>query len=191
MMVKHGDSPIATPAGTSEQVRTRGIPTLFHDVLFRSRLEAKWAAMLDRWGWHWEYEAHDLAGYVPDFVVHLHRPLLVEVKALPDEYKAAQDKINASGWEGEALIVSSTIVGSTIGRFGELESAPDGFSSVWHEARVYRCLNYDHISVLPEDGDWTCRVCGCGRGLGNAHVGEYDPAADWAWATNRVQWRAA
>jgi len=166
-----------------------GIPTLYRGVLMRSRLEAKFAALFDRWGWHWEYEPQDLDRYLPDFVLHLHCPLLVEVKALPSEYAAAEKKISASGWGGEALIVSGAIDGSRVGRFGSIVAGPDGSQLYWCDASVFRCLNCGSVSVLPEDGCWTCRVCG--EGYGNAHVGEYDPAEDWAWSTNRVQWRAA
>lgn len=45
------------------------IPTRYAGVQFRSRLEARWAAMFDLLGWTWEYEPIDLAGYIPDFVV--------------------------------------------------------------------------------------------------------------------------
>ena len=56
------------------------IPTLYKDVQFRSRLEAKWAAFFDLLGWPWDYEPFDLNGYIPDFILHLHEPVLVEVK---------------------------------------------------------------------------------------------------------------
>jgi len=59
---------------------TTGIPTLFEGVNFRSRLEARWAAMFTLLGWRWTYEPIDLAGYIPDFVLHFATPLLVEVK---------------------------------------------------------------------------------------------------------------
>jgi hypothetical protein len=47
------------------------IPTRYHDTDFRSRLEARWAIVLDRLGvrWYYEYEAHSLpsGSYLPDF----------------------------------------------------------------------------------------------------------------------------
>lgn len=42
-------------------------PTYYADVLFRSRLEATWAAFFDLCGWTWEYEPLDLRGWTPDF----------------------------------------------------------------------------------------------------------------------------
>lgn len=42
-------------------------PTYYADVLFRSRLEATWAAFFDLCGFPWEYEPLDLKGWTPDF----------------------------------------------------------------------------------------------------------------------------
>jgi len=64
-------------------------PTEYAGVLFRSRLEARWAAFLDLLGWAWEYEPIDLRGWTPDFRVRFPchhsecaggHTLLVEVK---------------------------------------------------------------------------------------------------------------
>ena len=64
-------------------------PTFYKDVLFRSRLEARWAAFFDLAGWEWEYEPIDLEGWSPDFRVSFpcghsecngSHVLLVEVK---------------------------------------------------------------------------------------------------------------
>lgn len=57
-----------------------GIPTTYRGTLFRSRLEARWAAFFDEMDWPWEYEPFDADGYIPDFALLGNRPLLVEVK---------------------------------------------------------------------------------------------------------------
>lgn len=44
-------------------------PTVYSDVQFRSRLEARWAAFFDLVDWTWEYEPIDLPGWTPDFRV--------------------------------------------------------------------------------------------------------------------------
>lgn len=64
--------------------------TVYAGVVFRSRLEAKWAAMFDICGWRWEYEPCDLPGWSPDFFLNItrrrrgggnrHITLLAEVK---------------------------------------------------------------------------------------------------------------
>ena len=45
------------------------IPTIYAEVLFRSRLEARYAAFFDFAEWEWEYEPLDLKGWIPDFLV--------------------------------------------------------------------------------------------------------------------------
>ncbi len=92
----------ATPAG---------IETTYRGARFRSRLEARWAAMFDALGWRWEYEPVDLDGYIPDFVLVLRQPLLAEVKSeftCEALIAAASGKIEASGWLGVAQIVGAS-----------------------------------------------------------------------------------
>jgi len=42
-------------------------PTLYKGVMYRSRLEARWAVFFDLAGWKHEYEPIDLPGWSPDF----------------------------------------------------------------------------------------------------------------------------
>jgi len=77
-------------------VTIKAIPTKYAGVQFRSRLEARWAAMFDMLGWEWEYEPIDLDGYIPDFIVG--EKMLVEVKPDNSEFRAAEQKILQSGW---------------------------------------------------------------------------------------------
>jgi hypothetical protein len=62
----------------------KAIPTLYRGVQFRSRLEARWAAMFDLMGWNWRYEPLDFDGWIPDFIIkrayEAGDDLLVEVK---------------------------------------------------------------------------------------------------------------
>lgn len=51
------------------QYNIKAHPTLYKGVLFRSRLEARWAAFFDLAGWTWEYEPFDFNGWTPDFRV--------------------------------------------------------------------------------------------------------------------------
>jgi hypothetical protein len=63
----------------SERPDRRGIPTLYRGVQYRSRLEAKWAAMFDLLGWEYQYEPFDLEGWIPDFLL-TRAKVLIEVK---------------------------------------------------------------------------------------------------------------
>src|SRR4051794_36842200 len=47
----------------------KAIPTRYRGRLFRSRLEARYAAFFDIVKWEWEYEPFDLEGWIPDFRV--------------------------------------------------------------------------------------------------------------------------
>lgn len=80
------------------------------DILFRSRLEAKWAYIFDKLGWEWEYEPIDLNGYIPDFILtNFHEEVLVEVKPVlrKEEFQKYTEKIINSGWEKEFLILGA------------------------------------------------------------------------------------
>ena len=46
------------------------IKTKYNDILFKSRLEARWAAFFDLMNWKWEYEPIDCNGWIPDFVIY-------------------------------------------------------------------------------------------------------------------------
>lgn len=98
--------------------RTKGIPTRYAGVQFRSRLEARWAAFFDICEWRWDYEPIDLDGYIPDFLVDTPdtKQLLVEVKpALKlTDYQEAQATIDESEWSGEAATVGA-LVGAAYG----------------------------------------------------------------------------
>lgn len=84
-------------------------------ILFRSRIEARWAKMFTELGFDWDYEPFDLDGYIPDFIIRLPNEysieILVEVKSTTNfetlfQYK---NKIEESGWKGHYLIVGSKI----------------------------------------------------------------------------------
>ena len=93
------------------QERRKGIATTHNGVRYRSRLEAKWAEFFRLLGWRAFYEPFDLDGYIPDFILHGHKQqILVEVKPVSgmDDplFKETTAKIEQSGWQHEALIVS-------------------------------------------------------------------------------------
>jgi hypothetical protein len=111
------------------------IPTFYDGRMYRSRLEARWAAFFGAVGWPFEYEPLELEGYIPDFVLLFDKPVLVEVKpALVitdlEQYAA---KIERTSWDGEALIVGarlfdseSFITGPAIGILAERMKWVDG-----------------------------------------------------------------
>lgn len=174
------------------------IPTEFRGIMFRSRLEARWAAAFDALKWPWEYEPLDLEGYIPDFVLSFARPLLVEIKPTValEPWTEAERKIERSGWDGEAMILGTGSLWATkypidmqpaIGRFGE---RVDG-SWQWDSARLFWCSTCGKPSVLSEGGSWQCRRSGCAPGGGNEHLSNaFAWPSIWAEAGNLVQWHA-
>ena len=102
------------------------IETKYRGMLFRSRLEARWAAFFDRAGWHWEYEPFDLSGWVPDFAIRApsgpaRKPVLVEVKPILEMHGPTIERIeraiSASGLDYEALLLGSSIVTDNMQRY--------------------------------------------------------------------------
>ena len=71
------------PFFISSIMKIKAKPTKYNGILYRSRLEATWAAFFDLCGWSHHYEPFDLKGWVPDFEITTNkdwRRLLVEVK---------------------------------------------------------------------------------------------------------------
>ena len=64
-------------------MKVKAKKTSYGGTIFRSRLEATWAAFFDRAELPWAYEPIDLEGWVPDFAIWLERPVYVEVKPAP------------------------------------------------------------------------------------------------------------
>jgi hypothetical protein len=59
------------------------IPTEYKGRMYRSRLEARWAAFFDHLGWEPEYEPFDLGQWSPDFLLRALN-VLVEVKPITE-----------------------------------------------------------------------------------------------------------
>ena len=171
------------------------IPTTYRGIEFRSRLEAKWAAMFDGLEWQWEYEPIDLNGYIPDFILLFRdKEILVEVKPAMsvDELWPHVSKIDESGWDGEVLIVGASVKGF-LGLLREDrrqyvdEYNPNPYW--WNEAYRYGCEGHRGAGFGHLLGSWHCRVCG--EYDGNGHMDStydiYESA--WAQATNAVKYR--
>lgn len=157
------------PPSLIMQTEIKAIPTEYNGHRFRSRLEAKWACFFDNCGWPWEYEALDLEGYIPDFILTLpHAHVLVEVKPVMDQSEFAQhwSKIKQSGWDKEAMIVGARIFKdgdqwADVGVIGSLvERDAQG---AWNPAPAIMetCEKCKLISFFHDTDTWRCRVGGC------------------------------
>jgi hypothetical protein len=147
-------------------MRHASIPTFYSGVNFRSRLEARWAALFDIFEWEWEYEPFDLVGWIPDFVLKRNNHILVEVKPtrvyLPE---IGAEMHNAAPKEYSLLLVGIT---------------PDFQSGItgWHASKKYR----EDIEKSNEQLVWNDWIPWL----------DLDPGVRrrvWAAAGNRVQWK--
>lgn len=182
------------------------IETTYKGYKFRSRLEAKWASVFDQLGWEWEYEPVDLDGYIPDFLLLFPwKDVLCEIKPATtiDDALLASQKIELSGWDGEAIILGSgihkrifgwldeTIIGVIAERTGPESgrtNEPDGWW--WDRCVLCRCKQCNRPSIHHYNGWWGCRVCG--QYEGNQDLGEFAPErfeGMWAQAHNETKWR--
>lgn len=155
--------------------------------------------MFDQLEWRWEYEPLDLNGYIPDFVLMFHQPLLVEVK---HEFTTAAlvkhcRKIEMAGWDGEAIVLGATPElgapheswgAAPFGLLGERFDF-DGQPWGWSEAYPFRCRRCGRVSFLHDSCSWACRVNGCHEG--NGHIGQLDVALTegWRMAHEATAWR--
>jgi hypothetical protein len=91
----------------------KAIPSVYRDVTFRSRLEARWAALFDHYEIRWAYEpdAYDTPSglYLPDFYLPgLHT--FVEVKPGPDRFDEVAVRFVAGEEKAAFLILDSPVI---------------------------------------------------------------------------------
>jgi hypothetical protein len=163
------------------------IPTLYRGIQMRSRLEAKYAILFDLLGLKWAYEAIDLNGAIPDFIVEVELfsrpqvsgPTLIEIRPLltAPEYRETINKIARSGWQGSAMVLGATV---------REHDTPWG--KEWS-------LGYGTAVVSPKDAEpgaynwFPVGWCASGEAAGKfAWGGNFDITRMWADATNRSRW---
>lgn len=185
---------------------TRGITTVYRGTEYRSRLEARWAAMFHRIGWDAVYEPFDSDGYIPDFVIQGEMPLLIEVKpaVVTAEFFAPVAKVTngvRGTWSHDILVVGLAplpIIGNSFdgqqhpsaGLLGE--AWPDENGVAWNfDAGLWLlCRNCRSVGVCHDSGSYAARPCGCYDGDGYmGEVGRLALEQHWAAAVNDVKWR--
>jgi len=174
------------------------IETRYNGINFRSRLEAKWAAMFDLLKWGWTYEPTDFNGWIPDFAIHGERIIYVEVKPVSDFPMEVANKIDASGCHDEVLIVgmlgpmrrddlNCPIVGWLREGVG-LEEVPEDFW--WEPAPMSRYKGEDRIGFCHSGGSYKDRITGQydGGSFGSFPVTQEEVTMLWREASNRTRW---
>lgn len=193
----------------------RAYPTVYRGRTYRSRLEARWAAFLDKLNLAHEYEPFDLGQWSPDFLLpdwHV----LIEVKPVTDfdeetwqkmiaacrRAGLTEEKGNSPPLQGLLLLGAAPFkwkrgvptFATSIGWLGTFDNdyEPEETFITWRPGADYPHLVPDLVHQRGYD-DWWLSVRGgggCEDWVFGATYGDY--ALDlWAQATSLVQWNPA
>lgn len=175
---------------TRSETAVRGIRTTYAGTRFRSRLEARWAAFFDLVGWKWTYEPFDVEGWIPDFLIHGDKAVLVEIGpcASLTEYhaKAAKPVLYT---ERPTIVLGISPIALPDEKAGlivnEFLDRGDGQPSGACPAYWFTCGTCHVLTIYGDDIDRPC-----GHPLNSAGPVRGRWLHDlWAQAGNAVQWR--
>jgi hypothetical protein len=168
------------------------IPTLYRGRMYRSRLEARWAAFFDRLGWKHEYEPFDLGSWSPDFAITDPFDALIEVKPLTEPDPDLFDRIHDAPGSGVRFV---TRVAPTLDRrivfFGWWAASYRDAYLFWARDAERPRLIADILTSTHPPTDWVTCTQGTGKcGEGFAELWSYPDYTMglWADACNAVQW---
>lgn len=186
-------------------------PTVYAEIRFRSRLEARWAAMFDLLGWTWEYEPETPGAYIPDFLIHGvgARQVFVEVKPLAvylNDRRAIIDKARHAIGDGELLVVTDGLLancnecelglGFLVDQLGRADPVTginpldvDDHAILFRPGARKYGLEYD---LAGDFGSWEGRLTGAydGNALFNSTtLSSAEVAQFWSRAGNAIQWK--
>lgn len=182
------------------------IPTLYRGRMYRSRLEARWAAFFDRLGWAYEYEPFDLGSWSPDFLL-TDMGVLVEVKPAtefdPDVARKVIGALRRSGHERALMtFVAPKLDGNVISIGTYIEGFEEEPATAfrpelalvgWLQLRDRPTFSAEIVSVPGFD-------ISKGWATANGHAGEWKSGSAspwpygkytmelWSDASNAVQW---
>lgn len=138
----------------------KAIPTEYGGIRFRSRLEARWAAMFDKLGWKWHYEPLDFDGYIPDFLLQFARDeewggipkeIFVEVKPVTAHAILLSEHFEKAFVAGvpNLLAVGAYPFGPVLGIFS------DSPADRYHGITTHLCENCEKFNPFVEaDREW-------------------------------------
>ena len=177
----------------------RAIPTYYEGIKFRSRLEARWAALFDNLFWAWTYEPYDLNGWAPDFSIKgKNGDILVEVKPVPgavDSPEFDKARNHEVAMKMDVLLLGHSPIKDNgrcfIGLCNQLsdDRHERGLYYPWWDRAVIGLWEGETTEgYCHENGDFSDRISGKHDG-GRFGYGEPRDLMDlWAAASNLVQW---
>jgi len=176
----------------------KAIPTYYEGIKFRSRLEAKWAALFDNLFWAWTYEPYDLNGWAPDFSIKgKNGDILVEVKPVPGAVLSPE--FNKATEHDVAVKMDILLLGHSpikengrcfIGLCNQLsEGLVAGPYYPWWGRAVIGVWDGEHTEgYCHEDAAFVDRISGKYDGGCFGRGDPRDLMELWASASNLVQW---
>lgn len=171
------------------------IPTLYRGRMYRSRLEARWAAFFDRLGWTHEYEPFDLGAWSPDFAITEPFDMLIEVKPItepdPDLFKRVHGAAHASGQTAFVVGVAPIKVDNMV-KVGWWAYNQQPLLVVWVRDPDRPVFYADFMSFSSDLKTWVSCTIGSGQ-MDDESTIPASAYADytmglWADASNAVQW---
>lgn len=172
----------------------KSLATTIDGRRYRSQLEARWSEFFRYCGWDFEYEAFNLRGWIPDFLLLGRTPVLVEIKPVHVFPAFVVEKIEESLPPHDVLVLGCTIPvrpyetegiisPRTLGWLAERSGDDDHTHLWWGDAVLGRApmdlLDFAHKDASP-----------FGRMFGTELI-EADPyivRSKWADAGNKAQW---
>lgn len=186
--------------------RIKAYPTEYRGRVYRSRLEARWAAFFDLLGWRHEYEPMDLGRWSPDFLLR-DFGMLVEVKPVTDldaeTFDRMVDACIERGFDGEESDIN-WVCQLGVAPFRENRTCQLGWWSAIRDAspcpaQLVWTPSYKVPGIKPEIATLLPGDCFC---TSSGDAGEWDndwarrplhypdhAAELWARASGVVQWK--
>ncbi len=157
-LVTKGVTVATSVIATDDQVFNYAIqpkPTVYEGRLFRSNLEATWAAFFDLMNWEWEYEPIVLEGWIPDFHVTIdQQDYLCEVKPMQRSvHLPTCQKMIAANPGGNLLFLGSNLEPRFID-VGDVRWRIGWVTPIWGEFLVpmtpncHPMAHWNHASAL-------------------------------------------
>ena len=176
----------------STEYTIAAIPTLYRGRMYRSRLEARWAAFFDRLGWQHEYEPFDLGKWSPDFAITSPFDALIEVKPITEPDPDLFERVQGAVDRGAVFVMGIAPVsrGKWV-QLGWWAASYEPALVVWMAEPDQPVLTADILSFTSDRKNWVTGTNG--HGLVETdwpHMLAYrDHALGlWADASNAVQW---